>query len=120
MGFEPMAILSVQTYCFLFNFLQHTTVIPKLGILEEVLNTPSHHRVHHGSNPMYVNKNYGNTLILFDRLFGTFEREAEPPVYGLTENPTNRNFIYLIFHEWIALFRRTYVKLKLKSPFKKS
>jgi sterol desaturase/sphingolipid hydroxylase (fatty acid hydroxylase superfamily) len=81
-------------------------VIPRLGFLEYFLNTPSHHRVHHASNPQYINKNYGNVLIIFDRLFGTFTPESEKPVYGLTNNVTDRRFINLIFHEWKAILSR--------------
>ena len=103
LGFDPVLILLVETLSFFSAFIQHTTLIPKLGFLEWFLNTPSHHRVHHASNPKYINKNYGNTLIIFDRLFGTFEEESEEAVYGVTKNPVNRSFINMIFHAWIDL-----------------
>ena len=61
----------------------HTQIIGKLGPLEWIFNTPSHHRVHHGSNPEYIDKNYGNLLIIWDRLFGTFQPEESPVNYGL-------------------------------------
>ena len=105
MGFSPADILAVETISFFFAYYQHTTVIPRLGFLEYFLNTPSHHRVHHASNPQYINKNYGNVLIIFDRLFGTFIPETEKPVYGLTNNVIDRRFINLIFHEWMAMVR---------------
>jgi sterol desaturase/sphingolipid hydroxylase (fatty acid hydroxylase superfamily) len=104
-GFNPVDILIVETISFFFAFVQHTTVIPKLGIFELFLNTPSHHRVHHSVNPIYIDKNYGNTLIIFDRLFGTFEAESEQPVYGLSKNPIDRSFLNMIFHEWRAVLK---------------
>ncbi|MDH5399518.1 MAG: sterol desaturase family protein [Cyclobacteriaceae bacterium] len=105
-GFDPIDILMVETISFFFAFIQHTTVIPRLGIFEWILNTPSHHRVHHAVNPKYINKNYGNTLIIYDRLFGTFEKEMETPIYGLTKNPVNRSFFNMVFHEWKDMFRK--------------
>ena len=110
MGFNPIDILIVETLSFFFAFIQHTTVIPKLGILEWVFNTPSHHRVHHASNARYIDKNYGNVLIIYDRLFRTFEKEDEEPIYGLTINPTNRSVFNMIFHEWISLYRSVFRK----------
>lgn len=104
-GFQPLDILLVETVSFFFAFIQHTTVIPRLGILELVLNTPSHHRVHHAVNPKYINKNYGNTLIIYDKLFRTFERETETPIFGLTKNPLNRSFINMVFHGWKDLLK---------------
>lgn len=106
LGFNPIDILMVETISFFFAFIQHTTVIPKLGVLELILNTPSHHRVHHSANPKYINKNYGNTLIIFDKLFGTFERESEIPIYGLTKNPINRSFFNMVFHGWRDLLKK--------------
>lgn len=107
LGFHPLDILAVETISFFFAFVQHTTIIPKLGILEWFLNTPSHHRVHHAMNLQYINKNYGNTLIIFDRLFGTFIPEQEQPVYGLSKNPIDRGVVNMIFHEWKDLFSKT-------------
>ncbi len=102
-GFHPIDILLVETISFFFAFVQHTTIIPKLGMLEWVLNTPSHHRVHHASNEQYINKNYGNVLIIYDRLFGTFTAEEEEPVYGLIHNPEDRSTLNMIFHGWKEL-----------------
>jgi len=104
-GFNPVDIIIVETVSFFFAFIQHTTVIPKLGVFEWIFNTPSHHRVHHAANAKYINKNYGNVLIIFDRLFGTFEKETEEPIYGLTKNPIDRSIINMIFHEWVSIFR---------------
>lgn len=112
LGFHPIDILAVETISFLFAFIQHTTVIPKLGFLEWFLNTPSHHRVHHASNPEYINKNFGNVLIVYDRLFGTFTEEESKPVYGLTHNPKNRSLMNMIFHGWKDYFRNRSNKIR--------
>jgi hypothetical protein len=71
-----------------------------MGPLEWVLNTPSHHRVHHASNPQYLDKNHGGWLIIWDRLFGSFAKEEEPCVYGLTKNIQTYNPVRIAFHEW--------------------
>lgn len=112
LGFNPIDILFVETISFFFAYIQHTTIIPKLGIIELILNTPSHHRVHHASNPNYINKNYGNTLIIFDKLFGTFVRESETPIYGLIKNPTDRSLFNMIFHEWRNILKKQFTPQK--------
>ena len=73
--------------------------------IEAVFNTPSHHRVHHGSNDVYLDKNYGGILIVWDRLFGTFTREGERVRYGLTKNVQSFNPVRVAFHEYIAMWR---------------
>lgn len=106
LGFSPTMIFAVETIGFLFAFVQHTEAIKNFGILDYVLNSPAHHRIHHASNPQYLDKNYGNVLIIFDRIFGTFqpEIENEKPRYGITKNVNSYNPIRLIFHEWIDIF----------------
>lgn len=104
-GFHPIDVLLVQLASLSLSFIQHTTLIGKLGVLELFLSTPSHHRVHHASNPKYINKNYGSILIVFDKLFGTFESEEEKPVYGITKNPSNRSTLNMVFHGWIDYFK---------------
>jgi sterol desaturase/sphingolipid hydroxylase (fatty acid hydroxylase superfamily) len=91
----------------IYQFWIHTELIPKLGLLEWVFNTPSHHRVHHASNPEYVDRNYGGVLIIFDRLFGTFraERCDRPPIYGLTHPFRSYNPVTIAFYEWNRLFQ---------------
>ncbi|HKY16208.1 MAG TPA: sterol desaturase family protein, partial [Microthrixaceae bacterium] len=86
LGVRPRLVVQARAINLIYQFWIHTETIPKLGPAEEVLNTPSHHRVHHGSNPQYIDRNHGSILITWDRLFGTFEREDEPVVYGLTKN----------------------------------
>lgn len=82
----------------------HTQAIKSLGILEWVLNTPSHHRVHHGRNPQYIDKNYAGILIVWDRLFGTFEPEVETVEYGITKPVNSFNPLVVTFAEWRDMF----------------
>ena len=107
LGFPPVAVFTTLTLNLLYQFMLHTTWVPKLGWLEYVLNTPSHHRVHHAANLDYLDANYGGVLIVFDRLFGTFraERADLPCRYGLVTPLEARNTITIAFHEWRALAR---------------
>ena len=105
LGFPPYMILTAQAISLLYQFWLHTEAIHKLGFLEEVLNTPSHHRVHHGKNVRYLDKNHGGVLIIWDRLFGTFARETEPVVYGLTKDIETYNPLRIGFHEFAAIGR---------------
>ena len=107
LGFPPVAVFTTLTLNLLYQFMLHTTWVPKLGLLEYVLNTPSHHRVHHAANLDYLDANYGGVLIVFDRLFGTFraERADLPCRYGLVTPLDARNTITIAFHEWRALAR---------------
>jgi hypothetical protein len=89
----------------LYQFHLHTAWIPRLGPLEWVLNTPSHHRVHHARNPKYLDKNYAGTLIIWDRMFGTFQAEEEEPVYGLTKPLNSWNPLWANLHVWRDLCR---------------
>lgn len=106
-GFPPGAVLATLTLNLLYQFWLHATWIPKLGWLEYVLNTPSHHRVHHACNVDYLDANFGGVLIVFDRLFGSFvaERADLPCKYGLTKPVLSYNPLFIAFHEWIALGR---------------
>jgi sterol desaturase/sphingolipid hydroxylase (fatty acid hydroxylase superfamily) len=105
LGFPPQAVFTALALNLLYQFWLHTEWVPKLGWLEYVLNTPSHHRVHHASNADYVDKNYGGVLIVFDRLFGTFaaERDDLPCRYGLVTPLISHNPIRIAFHEWFKL-----------------
>ena len=84
LGFPPSWFAAIMSFNLLYQFWIHTRTIKTLGPLEWVLNTPSHHRVHHARNPKYLDRNYAGTLIIWDRMFGTFQAEEEEPVYGLT------------------------------------
>jgi len=97
-GFPPAMIISVQLVHGIYPFFIHTRTIPKLGFLEYIFVTPSHHRVHHASNEHYLDKNYGDVFIFWDKLFGTFIVEKEEPVYGLTKPLDSNSFLWQHFH----------------------
>src|SRR5262249_20987628 len=94
-----------MSFNLLYQFWIHTRAIRTLGPLEWVLNTPSHHRVHHARNPKYIDKNYAGTLIIWDRLFGTFQAEEEEPVFGLTKPLNSWNPLWANLHVWRDLLR---------------
>jgi len=98
LGFHPLAIFAMLGLNLLYQFGLHTTLVPKLGVLEAVLNTPSHHRVHHASNLDYLDANYGGVLIVFDRWFGTWrpERDDVVPVYGLVTPLRSHNPLVIL------------------------
>ncbi|MGA0555021.1 sterol desaturase family protein [Larkinella sp. VNQ87] len=106
LGFHPAAVMTMQAVSLLYQFWIHTELIHRLpGWIEAIFNTPSHHRVHHGSNLKYLDKNHGGVLIIWDRLFGTFQPEQERPSYGLTKNIETHNPVRIAFHEWVDLGR---------------
>ena len=98
LGFLPEIVLATHLFIGLYQFLLHTTLIPKLGPIEKLFVTPSHHRVHHGSNPEYLDKNYGGILIVWDRIFGTFQEEKAQVVFGITKDINSRDFLTSVFH----------------------
>lgn len=103
-GFPAEMITSVLLVHGLYPFFIHTRLIGKLGILEYILVTPSHHRVHHASNPHYLDKNYGDVLIIWDKLFGTFAKEEEEVVYGLTKPLKTQSFLWQHFHFLLEIY----------------
>ena len=105
LGFEPWQWATVHGFNLLYQFWIHTERIDRLGPLEWVLNTPSHHRVHHGADRQYLDRNYGGILIVFDRIFGSFEPERARPTYGLTKNISSHNPVYVAWHEFAAIAR---------------
>ena len=110
LGFKPLDILFVYAATQIWGIFVHTELIKKMGWLEYILVTPSHHRVHHASNPKYLDKNMGMFLIVWDKLFGTFqkelnEKEYQPINYGLTKNLENPNAITVVLHEWAQIFK---------------
>jgi alkylglycerol monooxygenase len=104
-GFPPSWFAATMSFNLLYQFWIHTRTIKTLGPLEWVLNTPSHHRVHHARNPKYLDRNYAGTLIIWDRMFGTFQAEEEEPVYGLTKPLDSWNPLWANLHVWRDLFR---------------
>jgi len=104
LGFNAGMITAILLIHGLYPFFIHTRLVGKLGILEYILVTPSHHRVHHASNENYLDKNYGDVLIIWDKLFGTFTKEEEAPVYGLTKPLNTYSFLWQHFHFFIELW----------------
>ncbi len=107
----------------IYPFFIHTRLIGKLGILEYILVTPSHHRVHHACNEKYLDKNYGDVFIIWDKLFGTFQKEEEEPVYGLTKPLNTYSFLWQHFHFyielWISFRSKKTIKEKLAILFER-
>ncbi len=108
LGVHPALIAFVYGFNLLWQFWIHTETIGRLWTpIELIMNTPSHHRVHHATNPRYLDANYAGTLIIWDRMFGTFvpENEDDRPRYGIVKNLGTFNPVKVAFHEWIGLFR---------------
>ncbi|MEQ8908857.1 MAG: sterol desaturase family protein [Vicingaceae bacterium] len=104
MGFHPLVFFIVHQVEVLYQFWIHTELIRKLPKpIEFVFTTPSHHRVHHSVNERYIDKNYGSTFIIWDRMFGTFQEEDEKAIYGITKPVNSYNPVFLVFHEWIEV-----------------
>lgn len=103
-GITPEMILFIESLTAIWNFLIHTEKIKKLGLLDLIFNTPSNHRVHHASNPEYIDKNLGGILIIYDRLFGTYAKETTSPVYGITHNIHSHNPGKVLLHEYKNVF----------------
>ncbi len=105
LGIRPNMIETARQINLIYQFWIHTDAIRTIGPLEEVLNTPSHHRAHHGSNRRYLDRNHGSILIVWDRLFGTFQRERadDPVVYGLTTNIDTYNPLRIATHEYVDI-----------------
>ncbi|MCA8868531.1 MAG: sterol desaturase family protein [Rhodobacteraceae bacterium] len=108
LGFHPAMILFVGGVNLIYQFWIHTEAISRLPAwFEAVMNTPSHHRVHHGRNAMYLDANYAGVFIIWDKLFGTFvpESDDEKVEYGLVDNLGTFNPLRVAFHEWLGLLR---------------
>jgi len=120
LGFSGKDIMFVYSATQIYGILIHTKYIGKLGFLELIFSTPSHHRVHHASNIPYLDKNMGMLLIIWDRIFGTFaeEVETEPVKYGLTENIKSHHPTHVVFHEWKSMFQDLTKTNSLKEKIK--
>lgn len=117
-GFSPAVFITIASLQTLYQFWIHTKLIGKMNpVFEYVFNTPSHHRVHHGVNPKYIDRNHGGTLIIFDRWFGTFQLEEEEVVYGITKQINSWNPVWVNFEYWIDLFKEAFQVHKVKNFF---
>jgi len=121
LGFAPWMFLLMHGFNLIYQFWIHTKLVNKLGPLEWIFNTPSHHRVHHGTNNPYLDKNYAGVLIIWDRLFGSFVPETEEPRYGIIEPLKSYNPLWINTHGWVemwqALKRQHGFRAKLKCIF---
>jgi len=117
LGFHPLMIFTQMSVSLIYQYWIHTELINKMPKwFETVFNTPSHHRVHHGSNPIYLDRNHAGIFIIWDKLFGTFQPELqeEKVIYGLTSNIRTYNPIKIAFLEWVAVFSDAF---KAKTSF---
>ena len=103
LGFETLDFALVAAINTLYQFWIHTETIGKMGWLEYIFNTPSHHRVHHGRDPKYIDKNHAGSLIIWDKMFGTFQPEEEKPTYGITRPLESWNAAYANFSHYAAM-----------------
>ena len=106
-GFHPIWVMTAMQISLIYQYWVHTQTINRLGFLEYFVNTPSHHRVHHASNIRYLDKNHAGILIIWDKLFGTFqeERNDDPVKYGLTKNINSYNLLTIAFHEYKEIYK---------------
>jgi sterol desaturase/sphingolipid hydroxylase (fatty acid hydroxylase superfamily) len=102
LGYDPLLVFAVVALNLAFQFFVHTQAIGRLGFLEHIFNTPSHHRVHHACNSRYIDRNFAGVLIVWDKLFGTFvaEQADEPCQFGLTDEFSSTNPLTITFYEW--------------------
>jgi sterol desaturase/sphingolipid hydroxylase (fatty acid hydroxylase superfamily) len=117
LGFPPEMILAQQSFNLAYQFWIHTEAVRRMPRwFEYLFNTPSHHRVHHGSNAVYLDRNYAGVLMVWDRMFGTFvaERDDEPVRYGLVHDIQTFNPIRIAFHEWAAIIREVVAARSLR------
>jgi len=114
-GFEPIWVLFMQQISLIYQFWIHTETINKMPKwFEFIFNTPSHHRVHHGSDLKYLDKNHAGILIIWDRMFGSFKNEEERPNYGLTRNIGSFNPVVVAFKTWVDLFKKAFSSGSIK------
>ncbi|MBS1976842.1 MAG: sterol desaturase family protein [Bacteroidetes bacterium] len=105
LGFETLDFALMSAFITLYQFWIHTELINKMGWFEYIFNTPSHHRVHHGRDPKYIDKNHAGTLIIWDRMFGTFQEEEERPTYGITKPINSWNAVWANFSHYAVMAR---------------
>jgi sterol desaturase/sphingolipid hydroxylase (fatty acid hydroxylase superfamily) len=113
LGFPLWAFVTMHGLNLIYQFWIHTKLVGNLGFIEKILNTPSHHRVHHGVNDQYLDKNYAGIFIVWDKMFGTFVEETEEPRYGIIKPLTSYNWLWINTHGWAEMFEA----MKLKKTF---
>lgn len=104
-GIPWQMFVAAYAVSLIWQFFVHTRMVNKMGVLEFFMSTPSHHRVHHGKNPQYIDKNYGAFFIIWDKLFGTFEPEIEEVQYGITEPLRNQNPVWSCVHHHVSIIK---------------
>jgi sterol desaturase/sphingolipid hydroxylase (fatty acid hydroxylase superfamily) len=106
-GFHPLAIMTMIGINLIYQFFPHTKLVGKPGWFGKIFNTPSHHRVHHASNVVYLDKNHAGIFIIWDKIFGTYQSELDqvPVKYGITNNINSYNLFYIASHEFVNLFK---------------
>jgi len=104
LGFPLWAFLTMHGLNLIYQFWIHTKLVGRIGFLEKILNTPSHHRVHHGVNDDYLDRNYAGVFIIWDKLFGTFTEETEEPRYGIIKPIESYNWLWINSHGWAEMF----------------
>jgi len=122
-GFHPVVFIICQQIEVLYQFWVHTELIKKLPApIEYIFVTPSHHRVHHARNEKYLDKNYGSTLIIWDRMFGTFQQEEADIklIFGITKPVKSHNFVHLVFHETIDILSDVYKSKSLSEAWQRT
>jgi sterol desaturase/sphingolipid hydroxylase (fatty acid hydroxylase superfamily) len=105
LGFSAPQIIFGHQVVLAYQYLVHTEFVRKMGFFEAFLNTPSHHRVHHGRNPEYLDKNYGGILIIWDKIFGTFQPETVPVLYGTVHPMLSKNPFVINYRPWVELYQ---------------
>jgi len=105
LGLPPLYVAISFSVNLIFQLFLHTEAVGKIPFVEGIIDTPSAHRVHHGSNPAYIDKNYGGVLMIWDRIFGTYQPETEPVEYGITTGFVSHNPLVLVFHGFVDFFR---------------
>jgi len=117
-GFHPNMVVGILIIHGVYSFFTHTETVKNLNWLEAVFITPSLHGVHHASNEKYLDKNYGDVFVFWDKLFGTFQKEKEKPTYGLTHSLNSYSFLWQHFHYYLEIFEAFKREKKIKGKFK--
>lgn len=113
LGFNPIMFFIVHQVGILYQFWQHTGLIGKMHpIVEYLFVTPTNHKVHHGKNEAFIDRNYGSMLIIWDRMFGTYIEPGETPIYGVKQPINSQNPAYLVFHEYVDIYRDVFFHAK--------